>query len=453
MNVSVSPAMLVGMKDNSHFHWKDVVGELIDNSFDAGAKRVSVQFGPPKTFCVSDDGRGCGNMERMLTIGDHYNTKATLGRYGVGLKDAACWLWGEMRINTETDKTAHKAVIEWGKLAAQASWNIPDPEAVAITGNTGTTLTFRNIHRSFPDYKKMIDDISYFFAPALWGGCQIVMGTGRKKPIAIAPWTLPEMTNVIEDTFQIEGKQVKIRVGIVKEGVENKRMGFTYCHGHRVLMNTAAGAKGHSVSRIAGTVELGKGWTLSRNKDSVLDKHFPDLEAAIYYRCGNIIHTAEEQSQRIESSALANKVTDGLKALMEEKRKESRPNKGDSSGTVKPKATGVKRRRAANTKPGDKVMNALRSGSVRMEWDPSMNGELGRVDLLGGVIYLSPNHKRLAYHKANRNHDALIDACMALFANKVVQDPQREMFPAMASKTDFVDAWSYAMNAAQDGNA
>ena len=201
-DVSVSPAMLVGMKDNSHFHWKDVVGELIDNSFDAGAKRVSVQFGPKKTFCVSYDGSGGDNIERMLTIGDHYNTKATLGRYGVGLKDAACWLWGEMRINTETDKTAHKARIEWGKLSAQTSWNIPDPEAVNITGNTGTRLTFRNIHRSFPDYKKMIEEISYFFAPALWGGCQIVMGFGSKKPIAIAPWTLPEMTNVIEDTFQ-----------------------------------------------------------------------------------------------------------------------------------------------------------------------------------------------------------------------------------------------------------
>jgi len=445
MYIDPKTSKLIAQKDNASFTWKDVVGELIDNAFDAKATRVDLQFGQGRTFAVIDNGNGCDNLERMLIEGDHYNKKALSGRYGVGLKDAATWLWGQLSIESATNAVVQTCLVDWAQLAKQDDWSVADPIILPSTGNTGTTLRFMNITRAFPDYEKLVDEISYLFAPALWKGAQITIKTQHKAVRAIEAWHMPPVEKVVNDTFEVNGKAVKIDVGIVKEGHPNLRKGFSYCQGHRVVISTAKGSNGHSVSRVCGIVGLSKQWTLARNKDGVLDDDMDLLEHEIFRRCEAIIMEAETQAERIESSALAGKVSQGLSVLLQSNQKEKRESTKEQPGTIKPEGTKKQRRKSKRLQPGDKLMQAIHGGSMRMEWDSNMNGDIGRVDLLGRVIYLNPKHARLEYHKRNENHDALIDVCMALFASKVIEEPQRELFKEMSSKTDFVDAWGYAM--------
>ncbi len=113
MNIQPKPAML-DSKRNANMGWPIALSELIDNAFDAGATNVSIRFGPGKRVSVTDNGCGCDSPESMLTLGDHYRRKSTrLGRYGVGAKDAALWLWGKWVIKTTVADTCLKFSIDW----------------------------------------------------------------------------------------------------------------------------------------------------------------------------------------------------------------------------------------------------------------------------------------------------------------------------------------------------
>ena len=59
MNIGPTPEILKALKQNGGMPWLVVLGELIHNSFDAGAKQVVVTVGPGKRIVVADDGNGC----------------------------------------------------------------------------------------------------------------------------------------------------------------------------------------------------------------------------------------------------------------------------------------------------------------------------------------------------------------------------------------------------------
>ena len=64
---NIGPRIFLALK-NSNLTWTAALGELCDNAFDANATRVVVAFKTKKSLSVSDDGRGCDDVKRMLTI-------------------------------------------------------------------------------------------------------------------------------------------------------------------------------------------------------------------------------------------------------------------------------------------------------------------------------------------------------------------------------------------------
>ena len=159
--------------------WRDVLGELIDNAFDAGATMVHITI-DGKELSVEDNGRGCGDFAKMLTMGRHAPHETTkLGRYGVGFKDAAWWVGGPTTIRTIHKGRVRTLRVDWDHLTG---WRLPDPGDEPSDGSIGTRITFGRTIRRFPDgkaFSDLRDQIGYIYSPALKDGRQIGIRRGR----------------------------------------------------------------------------------------------------------------------------------------------------------------------------------------------------------------------------------------------------------------------------------
>lgn len=447
---NITPALLNAIHAKK-LVWHEALGELCDNSLDAGATRVEIRFEKKKTLIVRDDGSGCRDIERMLTLGDHFKHSTTqLGRYGVGLKEAACWLWGELKIDTHFNGVRRTARVNWPHLAKQTNWELPDP-VERPTDLHGTTLVFRNYTRTAPDYAALAGEIGYRFTPAIQSGKQIVIEGQRKTAIVCTPWRMPDLEQIVQDTFSVNGKRVKLNAGIVKEGQRNVKPGFSFAHRHRIITNSALGDGGLGVQRICGLVELDGRWKLGTNKTEIVDECQDELAEAIYVRCESILKSAAQQAQVLRNSELEAAVTEELQMLLSNTAN-SKARRNASENTVggkKPTGNGAKHKRAAKTQPGERFIARCRVGMIRMEWQERDDDLLGSVDLPGNVIYMNSSHPRLQKHRQSENTAAIVDNAMHLLAFVAIEDEQSNRFEFARNHEGFIAAVSSVLSAQQ----
>lgn len=430
MNIGNIGPHLLQDKRNRPLKWETAVSELVDNSFDAAATRVELDFSRSHELTVLDDGNGCGSVQRMLTIADHMPSKTTrLGRYGVGLKDAACWLWGEMRIETVFRGLTTYARVNWDNLSKQSNWEIDDPHTYKPTEELprGTRLHFKHT-KNRPGLDALSTELGYTFWPALSSGRQIILSGPRGTRIACVAWTQPPLSDIIEDSFQIDGKSVTLRVGIVPPDDSNPYCGFNFAYGHRNICNSSLGCSPLSPDRICGVVRLGEGWRLSTNKTAICDDQ-ESLAAALFARCKPILEKAQTQAETLFNHELEMSVTQSLRLFLAANKKAKR-HKGTEHGTVDPQGTERTHRRAKRTQdsPGN-IEDAVDIGAIQMRWRPRSDGMLGEVDIPGNIVWMNPNHSRLSFHREQRNEGAIVDASMAVLAIEVFESQTRNMFP------------------------
>lgn len=462
MNIGNIPPSILRSINAQPMQWKVALGEACDNSFDSGANWVRIVFHGDKQVEITDDGGGCNNIQAMLTIGSHYkqaNTK--LGRFGVGLKELACWLWGELVIQTIHGGIVRKAAIDWERLARASDWNVPDPteRPVGDRQERGTKLLFRKTIRNRPgDLSVLADELGYLFAPALWHGKQIAIECGKKK-LTVAAWKLPEFDGeVVRDSFSVNGKRVELTAGVVASDYVNSRKGFTFIHEFRVLLNSALGSCGKSVSRICGTVVLGPEWKLGKNKDAIQDSddQMKDLEQAIYSRCESILARGERQSTMLRNSAFEGAVTTALRGLLsaavddDADRKAKRASPENPTGRVEPAETGRRHKLARNQQAGQTFKGKANLAGIRFEWESRQDGMIGRADLPGNVVYLNENHKRLIHHRNKENVDAIADLCCVILSEEVIRNRESSKLPIVRDFTDITSAISEVLRRQQE---
>lgn len=416
MDIAPGPSILTSMR-NQPLSWKTIIGELIDNSFDADATRIEIEFGK-KTLTVSDDGNGCDNIEAMLTLGRHYRQASSrLGRYGVGLKDAACWLWGQLRIETTHKGIKRMAELSWPWLSSQSGWCVPDPEEEP--GGAGTQLVFRNYDRSSPDYAALVADISHTFTPGLLQGRQIVFKFPRRKPIVAKPCHLPPFEDSVQAEFCVSGRQVRINIGIVKDGYTNPRPGFSFCHHHRVIRTSSLGADGYSTARVSGEVWLDNGWPLSKNKDDLCDLQ-DELGAAILGQIKPLLEKAQRQASKLASASFTQNVQSRLNAALSALggagKREKRNPVSNHTGTVKPKGTPRRRRRASKTHGVGSLI--AKAGQITVEWKPFDQSTMGEVDLPAAKIWLNESNAALVRMRADQNEQAVVSVCSGMLVDE-----------------------------------
>lgn len=449
IDITPTPELLIALK-RAKITWQSAIGELIDNAFDAGALIVSIEFGPGRKLRVSDDGNGCTNLPAMLTLGSHHRQSTTrLGRYGVGLKDAACWLWGKTDILTTAGDTTRRIHVDWGRLSKQKQWKLPNMIESPSNGRKGTSITFADIDRGLPhDYEYLANELSYTFTPGLLRGYQIQIRFPRRKPIVATPYNLPPLSDVVDDEFDVDGKRVRLHAGLVKEGHDNPKAGFAYCHHHRVIIGpTALGAGDFSIKRFAGQVFIGDDWQLSAHKDDISERK-DELAEAVLSRCKPLLEKARAQARTVTSELLTDRLNQRLRqalASLAKTKKAKRDPAENKTGTVEPKGTEKKHKQAKRTQPGNRMLSDEQIGKLMIDWKDCGQHVLGEVDSEGARIWMNESNQYVASLRDAENDDAILTAAIGMYVNKAVEsaNPQR-FLPGMrvAGGIDFVPAWS-----------
>lgn len=429
---------------NANLPWWKALAELVDNSLDAGATRIVIDV-TQRTLTVADDGVGCEDITAVFKLGDHKRRKTAkrgLGRYGIGAKDA--WLScadtmevSSYRGNVETSMRVN--YTEW----MQNNWNVPDPEFKPTDKPTGTTIRLP----LRPGKNAPADDafkmLAFVFTPALSRGIQIVKSSkGKRTPLP--PVEMPMRNDVVQAEFDIDGKSVKIDIGILPDGVQVERGPFWLIYDHRIIEATSLGAGHYSVRRIAGTITIGDGWALTKNKDDLSESQ-DRLSDAIFSRIEHVLKKADQLAETMESSALRGELQEILNsAVSDANRAKEKRGKGDSVGSVESKNTGRKRTRATKIQDGlGSVLlpgNAGRKGGYVLDWceiDPSI---IGQFDRSGMRVALNLNNGFVAQAKATSNRMALTHCAFSLIADYCCRHDQKGNSLLRFSFDDFPQA-------------
>lgn len=419
---------------NQKLSWLEIMGELIDNAWDAEANRVIIRFGPGKSVDIVDDGHGCDDIEKMLSLGVHYippgKKHRRIGRWGVGLKDAATWLWGITEITTCDGKNLIRGRIDWAKYTHQSD---PSLRGFFIRSATpedmiGTTIRFHNIDKRLPDIRSLVKEIGYVFSPGLQKGKQIIFIHNNQKETCGA-WKLPAFDGgTVNETFDIKGRGVNLFAGVVRDGEPNEHKGYSLFYDNRIIKNTTTWANnGESLARFCATVELDHKWTLGKNKTEIKESEMDELEEVVYQRCLFLIERAKKKSESLKNNILNQEVSKLLQSNLEGKKLKSeegkrvieRREKGEQTGTRDPKHTG--RVRTPNKIQKKKGGPLAQIAIITFDWESgSPNGLLGRCDQgkRQCQIWLNENHPYLAYLKGVENAEAIAAICWVIAVEK-----------------------------------
>lgn len=429
--------------------WKTALGELIDNSLDAGAARVQITHAGDGVLVVSDDGRGCDDLLRMMTIGKTYGSKGgRLGRYGVGFKEAAIWMAHRVDIRSAAAGMLHDWQVDWDHVKAN-DWDTgTDPKTGAadatvcakrgLLGQRGMSLCFHRLRHRFPGGKNLqpvLEDIGYIFSPAISRGTSIIVTNG--KTFSVKPYVWPPLENVVDRKLVVNGKECRLYAGIVPAGTANKYPGFSLTLHHRVIQAaTGMGARGYSIGRVTGRVELSDAWRIAKNKTSLVDSDASALEEAIFEAIEPMLRVAQMQTDQLVSAALKTELTN---LLNRGHAKAKRNGKAGKKGTVVPVGTGRKHKRAACTQPGQSPIPPRTAGGLTIEFTEDVEKGIGWVDFAGNRIWLCVAHQFVKHAVGQQDKAALACLASSLYVDHLQrEDPkqQQRILPGMADVSD-----------------
>lgn len=438
MNITPPPTYLNALTQQT-LSWRDALGELIDNSLDVNATRIEIEF-LGKTLTVKDDGEGCDDIARMLTLGYHVRgTHTKLGRYGVGLKDAAIWLAPRFDITTIHHGIRRDCTVDWDLLLRSATWDIEDPTTAPVKTQSGTVFVFRGLRKkAYPNFDALIENLGFVFMPALRSGKQIVFRY-RGHQTVCTPYELPPLEHIVEDEFEVNGKVARLRAGVIKDGSTNKHPGFILIHYHRVIEETSVGANGYSTSQITGTVELDKKWDLGKNKSKLTDVDAEALGEAIYTRCREMLEYAAQRARNINLDNLTGKIQGLISDSLSEVTGKEQRHKGAGSGRVHPVSGPTQRTNVVKLQVGDKHLKS-RSGSVSLDWNAYGDQRLGEVDLTARRITLNLDHPALVRMRLVDNADAIASLALTLFCVQVFSSNEESKFQFARDYSNIINA-------------
>jgi len=421
------------------------VCELVDNSIDAEANLVRVEWNPSKkSLSVSDNGVGAPNPAALVTIGDHDSEgRSTSGRYGIGTKDAVLALGTAVEVIVVRNEIRRVVRADFEEIRQSGKWIAREEEAeFKGDGPTGTCVTALGVDRRIT-ISLILDKISKTFAPALRRGHRITMNGTPIEP--------PAMVRVDEARSgggKFRGKLYQWWAGIKCEG-ERSQGGWRFSFKGRSLeensCNRSYGTEGMDIHKFYGEITLielddaedEELWLVNKHKTSAdelqdLCEHiFPEIRDLLE-RC------AEEHSLTLEAEIaddVGRCLTEALsgQSRLREKRRKSDE---EQEGTVEPRHTGRRRRRASKTQQGDgsiTVRDPLTGKKFTIHFKDTE--EYGSVtgNRQANVVYLGKKHPYWQLHSQDK--DIVVCAAMGMLAGHAVtsDDPQQPIMSAVVS--------------------
>lgn len=435
---------------NQGMTWPSAISELIDNSFDAGATRVELRFSTSnqdRHWEVSDDGKGCPDISKMLPLGSHFDQGTALqpvGMWGVGLKDA--WAFSGQSISIDTVCKGRRGVLQLS-VSDVVDLTGPDPKYVdAKDSPSGTTVRLSMDRTRRAPKQETWDRIQWIFTPALSQGRQITVELpGGKRKIPLKPVETPPFVESTEDSFEVDGKQVSIAIGIVKDGYRMTNGPFWIMYGHRIIRHSTIGAGRYSTLRMGGKIILGKGWALTKNKDDLSDLS-EELGDAIFSRIEPLLRKHERLSEDVESAALKAELETMLNDSIKAATKEKRNSPENQTGAVMPRASGRTRKNFSKTQPIGDGDSAKKRRGFSIDWMEDDGPMIGEFDGLANVVRLNVCHPFIQDAKAESNRPALYAVAVTLMSHTLCNsDPKGRVAQMLFERGSFPDTYANIM--------
>jgi hypothetical protein len=416
--------------------------ELVDNSMDAQASTVIVEWDASvKCLSVTDDGVGAPNPAAIVTIGDHDSEgRDTSGRYGIGAKDAVLALGTAAEVSVVRNGLRRVVRADFEEIRLSGRWVArEDQHESGDTIATGTMVRVHGVDRKI--YRNAVSErLSKTFAPALRRGRAIVLD-GQK----VCPPAVVEVDERRMGGGEFRGKQYAWWAGIKKDG-ERADGGWRFEFKHRALeensCNRSYGTEGMDIHKFYGVVTLiepqdaepDEKWLVNKHKTSA--DELQDLCEHIFPEIRDLLERCAAEHSLTLEAAIADDVGRGLtEALSDASRMRENRSAGeeDQHGTVEPRNTGKKRRRASKTQAGDgsiAVRDPLsgKKFSINFADDEKFGWVTGSRK--ANVVYLGKLHDYWQAHAQNR--DIVQCVAMSMLAGHAVTTEDAEQ-PIMAA--------------------
>jgi len=392
VNITPTTSVIEAMR-KQYLQWHIILGEFIDNAFDAGATRVSIEF-DKNQLKITDDGSGCKDLVLMLKPGARESKTTTiLGRYGIGAKDAAISAADAIAINSIHKGKQRFIQCDWRRVERSGIWEIDDPVETETDKASGTTISLmqlRSDRLKKPD--QLVERLSFQYTPAIKQGRQIILKTSKQAAaIPIPEFLIPVLEHQKEADIDLGDKVARVVMGLIPEGSKFQERGLMISYGYRVVSKgQTIGLGSEPTPGLFGRIELGKGWDLTKNKDKV-DSDVEALADEIYRVFRDVIDRASKRSQAVHFGSVTKEINQILKEFTQgdDTAKAKRGSKRAESGSILPRNTDRKHRQAARTQPGDSFRapnGASRGLSISFE-HLGESGPACRCD--GNAIYLN----------------------------------------------------------------
>jgi hypothetical protein len=380
------------------FSLQNALLELIDNSVDEGATIIQIRE-DSGDLIISDNGRGFSDIGSALIVGKSSKTDS-IGRYGVGLKDA-CIRYSN---TTVIESNGYKVSVPWNEIISDAlSGQLILQEIPKVP------ITHIILRRFRANYSKEIQDqeIRRVYHPLISGDGLIIQINGA----SLGPLKMPVITEAVNADFKFNGKLVSMTGGTYATNDPMKKVwkGYNpYYKGRLIgpgnITNRGTGDEGcTSFFFMVNLLDGEESWSLATNKDAV--DELDELLDYIYQQ-----YTREALIRGAEASrdiALRDIEENINKALSGGSGNITRPRSGEKPGAVKPTQTGAPKRRTNSASSSGAYSADIKSkkGKLKFRFEHQGGDALGEINEMGKSIIISANldNPFIREHKDNES--------------------------------------------------
>jgi hypothetical protein len=429
----------------------DMICELIDNAFDADAKKVWIELGR-RSITVADDGTGMEDINDAVRFGK--GTRAgrrggVLGRYGVGMTDALCKLGPKAEVATLRAGELRRLRVDWEECLrnehfpyldegrAARSRELTHFEAVHVAAGTRV-----HIHGQAPGIAldKLCRILTERYTPGIWDGREIFVRREGQDWAVIEDMDAGALTDVIEYSGEIDGMSYHVYGGLMRERsvVYNRAfIGYAY----RFVEETIELVKGVSTAHLQ--VYLGEAWKdcLGTHKNR-LELRREELFEDIRARTKDWLAAAARKAEALQLTSLALELEDYLTRMAEAPGTEAVASqvRDAGAGARTPTARRRSRNRPAEGSAGTDPTPKPRRG-IQIAWDPALRqmGELRAGDDGEILVVLNPDDARIRALRERRDCPGLvhiISAYVAQYAALSEENARRVLRPGIVRAAD-----------------
>jgi hypothetical protein len=403
----------------------DMLCELVDNAFDAEARRVWIELGR-RALTVCDDGSGMEDINDAIRFGKGTSAKrrgGVLGRYGVGMTDALCKLGPRAEVTTLRGGELRRLRVDWEECLRNDHFPFLDDGAPrrtrtlalfdGIEVGSGTRV---RIHGQAPGIQldKLHRLLTERYAPGIWGDREIFVRREGQDWLAVEDMDPGPLTDVIEYDGEIDGMPYHVYGGLMTQRnvVYNRTfIGYAY----RFVEETAELFKGLSTAHMQ--VFLGEAWKecLGTHKNR-LELRREELFEDIRARAKDWLAAAERKAEALQLRSLALELEEYLTRMAEAQGLEAvapaAPARRAARAPAGGREVGPPRRPRASEAEGTAGTDATPKArrGIQIVWDGALRqmGEL-RVSESGEItVALQPDDPRIRALRERRDCPGLV---------------------------------------------